>query len=106
MLGAGIKSSKAEILLVEDNPGDQNLAREAFSQARWAREPFVVDTGDDALQFLKGEGKYEVPHRPDIIILDLNLPGKSGAEVLAELKNDRELSKIPIVIFSTSGETS
>ena len=91
-----------EILLVEDNPGDVRLTKEAlkegkvYSNLHWAKD------GVEALQFLKREGKHDTAPRPDIILLDLNLPKKDGREVLAVIKKDSVLKHIPVVVLTTS----
>ena len=91
-----------DLLLVEDNPGDVRLAREALKESKVKNRLFVVEDGVEAMSFLRQEGKYAGAPRPDLIILDLNLPRKSGREVLAELKNDEELKRIPVVILTVS----
>lgn len=91
-----------EILLVEDNPGDARLTREAFKEARVASHLSVVGDGVEALAFLRRQGKFAAAARPDMILLDLNLPKKSGLEVLADVKIDSELRRTPVVILSTS----
>jgi two-component system, chemotaxis family, response regulator Rcp1 len=91
-----------EILLVEDNPGDARLTREAFKEACVASHLSVVGDGVDALAFLRRQGKFAAAARPDMILLDLNLPKKSGLEVLADVKIDAELRRTPVVILSTS----
>jgi chemotaxis family two-component system response regulator Rcp1 len=91
-----------EILLVEDNPGDVRLTKEALKEGKvynnlhWARD------GVEALEFLKREGKHAGAPRPDIILLDLNLPKKDGREVLAVIKRDAVLKQIPVVVLTTS----
>jgi len=91
-----------EILLVEDNPGDVRLTKEALKEGKvynnlhWARD------GVEALEFLKREGKHAAAPRPDIILLDLNLPKKDGREVLAVIKRDADLKHIPVVVLTTS----
>lgn len=95
-------SKMVEILLVEDNPGDVELTREAFAEARVRNRFSVVGDGVEALAFLRREDKYSDAPKPDIILLDLNLPKKGGLEVLAELKEDPDLKKIPVVILTTS----
>jgi chemotaxis family two-component system response regulator Rcp1 len=92
----------AEILLVEDNPGDVRLTREALQESRLYNNLNVVRDGIEALAFLYRDGQYVDAPRPDIILLDLNLPKKSGREVLAEIKNDGTLKNIPVVILTTS----
>jgi chemotaxis family two-component system response regulator Rcp1 len=94
--------SMIEILLVEDNPGDVRLTREALRDGKVQNNLHVVPDGVEAMAFLHREGKYASSPRPDVILLDLNLPKKNGREVLAEVKSDPELSRIPVVILTTS----
>lgn len=94
---------QVDILLVEDNPHDVRLTREAFKDAGVPNALSVVDDGEDALRFLRREGEYASAVRPDLILLDLNLPGKSGREVLREIKQDPDFKRIPIVVLTTSG---
>jgi CheY-like chemotaxis protein len=91
-----------EILLVEDNPGDVRLTREAFKEARLASRLTVVSDGVEALAFLRQQGKFTGAATPDMILLDLNLPKKSGLEVLADVKRDNHLRRTPVVVLSTS----
>jgi chemotaxis family two-component system response regulator Rcp1 len=91
-----------KILLVEDNLGDVRLTLEAFEEAKIRNEISVVNDGIQAMAFLRGEGKYADALRPDLILLDLNLPKKDGYEVLAEIKQDSHLRRIPVVILTTS----
>lgn len=91
-----------EILLVEDNPGDVRLTTEALKDSKMHNNLSVVEDGVEALAFLRREGKYADAPRPDIILLDLNLPRKSGREVLEEIKQDDELKRIPVVVLTTS----
>jgi len=91
-----------EILLVEDNPGDVRLTREALKDAKVRNTLHVAMDGVEALAFLRKQGKYAAVPRPDLILLDLNLPKKNGREVLEEIKQDDALSHIPIVILTTS----
>jgi CheY-like chemotaxis protein len=91
-----------EILLVEDNPGDVRLTREALKDAKVRNTLHVAMDGVEALAFLRKEGKHAAAPRPDLILLDLNLPRKNGREVLEEIKQDDALSHIPIVILTTS----
>jgi chemotaxis family two-component system response regulator Rcp1 len=93
---------QVEILLVEDNPGDVRLTQEAFSEGRLRNNLSVVEDGVEAMAFLHREDKYAMAPRPDIILLDLNLPKKDGREVLAELKQDPHLRRIPVVVLTTS----
>lgn len=92
----------ARILLVEDNPGDVRLTMEALKEGRILNEVRVVEDGVEALDFLHRAGKYADAPRPDLILLDLNLPKKDGREVLAEIKEDEALKKIPVVVLTTS----
>lgn len=89
-----------EILMVEDNPSDVRLTIEAFRDAKVPNNMRVASNGDEAMEFLRGASQG-VP-RPDLILLDLNLPGKSGIEVLAEIKGDPELRRIPVIVLTTS----
>ncbi|MDD4858760.1 MAG: response regulator [Dehalococcoidales bacterium] len=91
-----------DILLVEDNPGDVRLAMEALKESKVRNNVFVVEDGVEAMSFLHHEGKYAGVPRPDLILLDLNLPRKSGREVLAEVKSDEELKRIPVVVLTVS----
>jgi len=91
-----------EILLVEDNPGDVRLTREALRDARVNHNLNVVMDGVAALEFLHRQGQHGEAPRPDVILLDLNLPRKDGREVLAEIKNDEHLRRIPVVVLTTS----
>jgi CheY-like chemotaxis protein len=91
-----------EILLVEDNPGDVTLTIEALKDVKFHNRLSVVEDGMDAMAFLRKEGKYADAPRPDLILLDLNLPRKNGREVLAEIKSDENLKVIPVVILTTS----
>ncbi|HDR00446.1 MAG TPA: response regulator [candidate division WOR-3 bacterium] len=91
-----------EILLVEDNPGDVRLTREAFKEAKVRNVIHVARDGVEAMEFLRRQGAHAAAPRPDIILLDLNLPRKDGREVLAELKADPGLRRIPVVVLTTS----
>jgi two-component system, chemotaxis family, response regulator Rcp1 len=91
-----------EILLVEDNPGDARLAREALRESRTRVALHHVDDGDRALAFLRRTPPFEGAVRPDLILLDLNLPRRDGREVLAEIKADPALRRIPVVVLTTS----
>ena len=93
-----------EILLVEDNPGDVRLTREALSDQKLNNHLNVVTNGVEALAFLRGEGAFRHAPRPDLILLDLNLPLKDGREVLSEIKADDDLKRIPVVILTTSDD--
>ncbi|PSP27494.1 two-component system response regulator [Halobacteriales archaeon QH_2_65_14] len=93
----------ADILLVEDNPGDIRLTREAFEENRIANTLHVVTDGVEALDFLLQRGEYADAQRPDIILLDLNLPRKNGDEVLEEMdKEDPDLSRVPVIVLTSS----
>lgn len=94
-----------EVLLVEDNPGDVRLTREALRSSKRPANLTVVGDGVEALAFLHRQGRYEHAPRPDLILLDLNLPRKAGGEVLAEIKSDDQLQSIPVVILTTSRTT-
>jgi len=91
-----------EILLVEDNLGDIRLAQEALKEAKVLNHLFPSTNGEEALAFLRREGPYANAPRPDLIFLDLNLPKKDGREVLAEIKADPDLRRIPVVILTSS----
>jgi CheY-like chemotaxis protein len=91
-----------EILLVEDNPADVRLTIEVFKDSRITNHISVVMDGEEALAFLYKRGKYADEIRPDLVLLDLNLPKKDGREVLTEIKADPELKTIPIIVLTTS----
>jgi len=91
-----------EILLVEDNPGDVRLTMEALKECKVRNKLYVVEDGIEALAFLRKQGKYANFPRPDLILLDLNLPVKDGRAVLAEIKEEPSLKRIPVVILTTS----
>ena len=91
-----------EILLVEDNPGDERLTREALKEGKVYSNLHWVKDGVEAMEFLRRQGKFADAPRPDIILLDLNLPKKDGREVLQDIKNDNELKRIPVVVLTTS----
>ena len=91
-----------EILLVEDSPSDVALTKEALSKSKILNTVHVVDDGEEAVAYLYKKGAYENVVRPDLILLDLNLPRKSGQEVLQEIKNDEVLRRIPVVVLTTS----
>ena len=96
------KPKDAEILLVDDNPADVRLVREALYESRLRNELHVVGDGEEALAFLRREAGFADAPRPDLVLLDLNLPKKNGREVLAEMKSDKMLKDIPVVILTTS----
>jgi two-component system, chemotaxis family, response regulator Rcp1 len=91
-----------EILLVEDNPGDVRLAQEALHDAKMSNNLNVVADGVEALAYLRREGQHAKAPRPDLVLLDLNLPKKDGREVLQEVKEDPDLRTIPVVVLTTS----
>lgn len=91
-----------EILLVEDSPGDVRLTQECMKEAKVSNNLYVVGDGVEALAYLRQEGKYTDARRPDLILLDLNLPKKDGREVLAEIKADEVLRRIPVVVLTIS----
>ena len=95
-----------EILLVEDSFSDRYLAIEALAEAKILNNVHAVDDGVQALDFVRRTGKYSQAPRPDLIFLDLNLPRKDGRKVLAELKAEPDLRKIPVVVLATSGDAA
>ena len=95
-------AAPVEILLVEDNPADVRLTREALKEGKVYSNLHWVKDGVEALEFLRKQGKYAGKPRPDIILLDLNLPRKDGREVLEEIKSDSVLKRIPVVVLTTS----
>ncbi|MDD4968293.1 MAG: response regulator [Paludibacter sp.] len=92
----------AEILLIEDNPGDARLTQEALKDGKMKINLSIVYDGEEGTDFLFKRNKHQNAPRPDLIILDLNLPKKNGREVLAEIKNDKNLKMIPVIILTTS----
>lgn len=96
------KSPPIDILLIEDNPGDVRLTQEALKDARVNNTLTVIGDGIEALAFLKSNGKDKGHSRPDLILLDLNLPKKTGLELLEEIKSDDELKTIPVIVLTTS----
>ena len=95
-----------DILLVEDSPADVLITREAFAEFKIFNILHVVEDGVEAMAFLNQDGKYASVPRPDLILLDLNLPRKNGREVLAEIKNEPRLKNIPVVVLTTSHSES
>src|SRR5689334_16617100 len=91
-----------DILLVEDSPADVLITREAFEEFKLINTLYVVEDGVEALTFLNQAGQYASAPRPDLILLDLNLPRKNGREVLTEIKADPKLKNIPVVVLTTS----
>jgi chemotaxis family two-component system response regulator Rcp1 len=102
MESIGTDAVPIEVLLVEDSPGDVRLTREAFKDAKVHVNLHVASDGTEAMAFLGREGGYANALRPDLILLDLNLPKKDGREVLAEIKESPTLKSIPVVILTTS----
>jgi CheY-like chemotaxis protein len=94
--------SPIEVLLVEDDPGDVVLTKEAFADNKVKNNLHVVSDGEEAIAFLRHEGAFADAPRPDLILLDLNLPRKDGREVLEEIKADDRLRPIPVVVLTTS----
>jgi chemotaxis family two-component system response regulator Rcp1 len=101
-MNANNVGSRVEILLVEDSPGDARLARVGLNECKIANNLHIVDDGVKAMAFLRRQGEYAKAPRPDLILLDLNLPRKDGREVLREIKEDESLKVIPVVILTTS----
>lgn len=96
------EESVMQVLLVEDNPGDVRLTQEAFKDAKMHLDLHVVNDGVEAMEFLNRQGDYAARPRPDLVLLDLNLPRKDGRTVLAEIKGDPALMTIPVVVLTTS----
>jgi chemotaxis family two-component system response regulator Rcp1 len=96
------RTTPVEILLVEDNPGDVRLTQEALKESKVTNNLSVAEDGVEALAFLQREGKYADAPRPDLLLLDLNLPKKDGRELLEEIKADDNLKRIPVVVLTTS----
>jgi CheY-like chemotaxis protein len=101
-MNTNTNGSPIEILLVEDDPGDVLLTQEAFKGAKVLNHLSVAEDGVEAMAFLRRQGKFAHAPFPDLILLDLNLPKKDGRAVLAEIKNDPDLKRIPVVILTTS----
>ena len=97
-----VSRKPVEILLVEDNPGDVRLMREALKEGGFVKRLNIVKDGEQALAFLRRQSPYEGVALPALVLLDLNLPRKNGREVLAEIKSDRSLRHIPVFVVSTS----
>jgi chemotaxis family two-component system response regulator Rcp1 len=91
-----------QVLLVDDSPADVRLTREALGEGKISSQLSVVGDGVEALRFLRREGAYATVPRPDLVLLDLNLPRKSGREVLEEIKSDPDLRRIPVMVLTTS----
>lgn len=97
-----MRTKAAKILIVEDNPGDVDLIREGLAEARLCNELFLAEDGDQAMEFLLRQGEHGDAPRPDLILLDLNMPGKDGRQVLAEIKGNPDLCRIPVVVLTSS----
>lgn len=95
-------ATASEILLVDDNPADLDLTIDALEQTTWPTHISTVSDGAEAMAYLRREGKYAAATRPHLVVLDLNLPRKDGRSVLADMKSDPALHRIPVVIFSAS----
>ena len=96
------KGNPIEILLVEDNPGDVRLTKEVLKEGKVHNKLSVVENGVQAISFLKKEDGYKDALTPDLILLDLNMPKKDGREVLLDIKKDKDLKKIPVIVLTTS----
>ena len=97
-----MRAKPVQMLLVEDNPGDVRLTKETLKDAKLMVNLHVVGDGVEAMAFLRQEGKYASAPRPDLVLLDLNLPKKDGREVLSEIKQDPNLRRIPVVVLTIS----
>jgi CheY-like chemotaxis protein len=106
MTSAADERAPIEVLLVEDDPGDVLMTREAFEEHKVRNHLNVVSDGADALAYVRREGAFANAVRPDLILLDLNLPKRDGREVLREMKTDPDLREIPIVVLTTSSAES
>jgi CheY-like chemotaxis protein len=98
------ETKMVEILLVEDNPADVRLVREALKESKILNNLSVVEDGVEAMDFLRKKGKYASAPRPNLVLIELNLPRKNGREVLAEVKSDEKLKRIPVVIMTVSDD--
>ena len=99
---AQVSGAPIEILLVEDNPGDVRLTQEAIREAKIRNRLNVVTDGEEAVAYVRRQGNFADQPRPDLILLDLNLPKKDGREVLQDLKSDPDLHRIPVVVLTSS----
>jgi CheY-like chemotaxis protein len=98
----GGEGSPVEILLAEDNPNDVEMTRRAFEKGKFLNNLHVVTDGVEAMAYLRQEGEYEDAPRPDIVLLDLEMPRKDGKEVLEDIETDSELATIPVVVLTSS----
>jgi CheY-like chemotaxis protein len=96
------RSEPIEVLLVEDDPGDVLMTKEAFADYKIANRLSVVTNGEDAIAYMRKQGRYADVTTPDLVLLDLNLPRRDGREVLLEIKGDPDLRRIPVVVLTTS----
>ena len=101
-MGEAVQSHPVEILLIEDSPDDVDLTIQAFKESSSHSRLHVVEDGIEALAFLRRQGRFAAAPRPDLILLDLNLPKRSGHEVLKDIKSDPQLRRIPVVVLTTS----
>jgi two-component system, chemotaxis family, response regulator Rcp1 len=99
-----VNKKNLRILIIEDSPSDAELAVQAFKQSKLSNEITVMDDGNEALLYLRRKGKYINAHRPDLVLLDLNMPKLHGLAVLKEIKQDESLKAIPVVILTTSDD--
>ena len=99
---SSVNTAPIQILLVEDSPGDVRLTQEVLRDATIANNLHVAVDGEQAMQFVRREGEYSGKPRPDLVLLDLNLPRKDGREVLEEMKADMDLRRIPVIVLTTS----
>ena len=97
-----VQPEPIEVLLVEDDPGDVLMTQEAFSDYKISNKLSVVSNGEDALAYLRKQGRFAGARTPDLVLLDLNLPRRDGREVLREIKSDPELRRLPVVVLTTS----
>ena len=102
MTSEGGAARVIDVLLVEDDPGDELITREAFEHNKIKNTLHVAHDGEEGLDFIYRRGAFEAAPRPDLILLDLNLPKKSGREVLGEIKTDDDLKRIPVIVMTTS----
>jgi len=99
-----MKNKSIVILMAEDSPSDAELARQAFKNGKLLNELIIVKDGVEAMDYLNKKGKFADAIRPDVVLLDLNMPRKDGREVLAEIKKDADLKTIPVVVLTTSAD--
>ena len=97
-----VRSRPIEVLLVEDDPGDVLMTQEAFADYKIANQLTVVSNGEDAVAYMRKQGRFAGVRTPDLVLLDLNLPRRNGREVLGDIKGDPELRRVPVVVLTTS----